>query len=186
MGISDFIKKKNNTITSDYDIETYEKWLDFLSKGGTTKEFEKYCSVKPKTINAYESEINDIFDKYIVLMNHIQKEWSAIYRSNVYTGEKASSLELDCLTAISYYNKIHKIDIKYNKATPQNCPPYKRLAMLYEKQGNFEKSVSICTSALLNGAYGDGMCKRLVRMIKKANRIPTLEEEYLINQYKDY
>ena len=44
-----------------------------------------------------------------------------------------------------------------------------------------EKAVSVCTDALLYGAYAENMKGRLARMIKKAGRTPTAEELKLID-----
>ena len=74
-----------------------------------------------------------------------------------------------------------KIEQAYGETPPPNAPAFKRLAMLYEKQGRYEESISVCTDALKSGAWGDGMRPRLARMIKKAGRTPTAEEMKLLD-----
>ena len=37
-----------------------------------------------------------------------------------------------------------------------NVPAYKRLIMIYEKQGNYEKAVEVCANAISNEVYSDG------------------------------
>ena len=57
---------------------------------------------------------------------------------------------------------------------------FRRLALLYERQGEYEKAIEICKQACL---YGIDEHNRLKRMIKKAGRIPTNQEMALINQF---
>jgi hypothetical protein len=51
--------------------------------------------------------------------------------------------------------------------------------MLYEKQGRFEEAVEVCKQA-----YSIGMDERsrMVRMIKKAGRNPTQDEQRMIDK----
>ena len=82
-----------------------------------------------------------------------------------------------CLNDIRYYIEMRKIDLKYNVKTPLNVPAFTRLAMLYEKQGEYEKAAFICKEACL---LGIDERSRLIRMLKKAGRTPTAEETVLI------
>ena len=56
-------------------------------------------------------------------------------------------------------------------------PSFKRLAIIYEKQGNFKKAIDICKQAIELGFYKDGtpgqMPGRLARLIKKSNQQKT-------------
>ena len=73
---------------------------------------------------------------------------------------------------------MRKIDLKYNEKTPVNVPEFTRLAMLYEKQGEYEKAAYISKEAC---ALGIDERSRLIRMLKKAGRTPTAEETALID-----
>lgn len=72
---------------------------------------------------------------------------------------------------------MREIDIKYGERTPTNIPAFKRLAMLYERRTNYEKSVDICKQAI---SLGMDERSRMVRMIKKAGRTPTVDEHNII------
>lgn len=53
-----------------------------------------------------------------------------------------------------------------------NYPSFKTLAIIYEKEGDYESAISICKDALAAGIYDDGtkggMRSRLGRLIMKA------------------
>ena len=85
----------------------------------------------------------------------------------------------DCLSNIAAYKEMLRIDRKYGQKTATNIPALKRLAMLYEKQGRFEDAVNVCKQA-----YSLGMDERsrMARMIKKAGRKPTQEEQSLFDK----
>ena len=87
-------------------------------------------------------------------------------------------MEHNCLAAISYYKEIRAIDAKYNQAPMEGTLAFPKLALLYERQGDFEKSISICKAACNEGMEEKS---RLKRMIKKAGRAPTAEELKLID-----
>ena len=67
--------------------------------------------------------------------------------------------------------KIYKEDL--TTALPQ-YPSFQRLAIIYEKQKEYEKAIDICKQAIVLGFYKDGttgqMPGRLARLIKKANK----------------
>lgn len=83
---------------------------------------------------------------------------------------------------IALFKQMAQIEKRHGDSSPPNVPAYKRLAMLYEKRGLFEESMTVCVDALQNDAWGDGMQARLARMIKKANRQPTEAELFLIEK----
>ena len=115
-----------------------------------------------------------ITDKYY-------QQWSIMYNLKNYTGKRAEKFEQLCKDNISLYKQMATIENSYGETPPPNAPAFKRLAMLYEKNKLYEKAVSVCTDALLYGAYAENMKRRLVRMIKKAGRTPTAEELKLID-----
>jgi len=61
--------------------------------------------------------------------------------------------------------------------TPEALPPYptfKRLAIIYEKQKEYQKAINVCNYAIQLGFYKDGtdgqLPGRLARLIKKARK----------------
>ncbi len=173
--------------TPDFSKTEYDNWLDFLSKGGSSAEWKtlkkqngwKFKRDPVDTFEKYQKEVKTVSDNYYNLLQVIQREWSVLYNLKEYNGKNAKEFEQICLTGINYYKEMQKIDLKYNEKTPLNVPAFTRLAMLYEKQGEYEKAVSICKQAC---TLGIDERSRLLRMIKKAGRTPTTEEATLIEE----
>ena len=189
MRFFNFLKSKNQLKPSIHiDATEYDSWLTFLERGGSTKEWEnlkKECSFvfEESSVERFEkykkdSHLNN--QRYFKLLADIQKNWSVIYKRNRYTGRYAARFESKCLKCIECYKRMREIDKKYGETTPENAPAFKRLAMLYDKQGQPDAAISVCVSALQLGAWGDGMQNRLARMLKKAGRAPTKEEKELL------
>ena len=171
----------------DFSKTEYDNQLDFLSKGGTSEEWKtlkkqngwKFKRDTVEIFEKYQKEVKNVADNYYYLLHLIQREWSVLYNLKDFNGKKANEFEKMCLNGICYYIEMRKIDLKYNEKTPVNVPAFTRLAMLYEKQGEYEKAVDICKEAC---ALGIDERSRLVRMLKKAGRTPTAEEAALIEK----
>lgn len=180
-------KPKETKFTADLSKTEYDNWLDFISKGGTTEEWEalkkqnsyKFKQSQVEKFEKYQKEVKKVSDNYYKLLPLIQREWSVLYNTKSYNGEKAKDFEKLCLNGIAYYREMRKIDLKYNEKTALNVPAFTRLAMLYEKQGEYEKAAFICKEACI---LGIDERSRLVRMLKKAGRTPTAEETLLIEK----
>lgn len=171
----------------DFELSEYDNWLNFLDMGGTTKEWEKlkaqnmwkFKKSETELFLQYQGEVKPISDKYYSIMDNIQKDWSILHSIKDYTGKLASKIEKECFEDIALYDKMHEIDMKYGESSPVNIPAFKRLAMLYEKQGRFEESVEICKKAY---SYGMDERGRMARVIKKIGRYPTEDELSLLEQ----
>ena len=170
----------------NFELPEYDNWLNFLNSGGTTKELEslkaknnwKFKKSETKIFLQYQNEVKSISDKYYSLMDNIQRDWSVLYNLKDYTGKIAHKIEEECFEDIALYNKMREIDMKYGESSPTNIPAFKRLAMLYEKQEKFEEAIDICKQAC---SFGMDERSRMIRMIKKAGRNPTIEELNIIN-----
>ena len=136
---------------------------------------------KLEEFNQYQKILKPISDKYLTGLQKLESDWSIIYNLKAYDDYRGEEYESDCKQNIELYKKMAQIEKKYNELPPSNAPAFKRLAMLYEKRGLFEASVSVCVDALQSGAWGDGMQARLARMIRKAKRMPTETESFLID-----
>lgn len=174
--------------TPDFSKTEYDNRLEFLSCGGTTNEWETLKRLNNwnfredaiAVFTQYQNEVKPVSDKYYALMEKIERNWSVLYNSKNYTGRLAVSFEKDCLDDIAYYKKMYEIDSKYGESSPLNVPAFRRLAMLYEKQERFEESVTVCKEAL---SYGIDKRSRMLRMIKKAGRSPSVDEETMLNSF---
>jgi hypothetical protein len=178
--IKDIIKEAK--FIPDFSKTEYENWLDFIDKGGTSEEWNKLISVnnwcfKEDIYQKYQKEVKEVSDNYFYLLPLIQREWSVLHNLNQFNGQQAKEFEKMCLQDISYYIKMRNINLKYNEKSPLNVPAFTRLAMLYEKQEEFEKSAVICKEACI---LGIDERSRLLRMLKKAGRTPTAEENAII------
>lgn len=101
-------------------------------------------------------------------------EWKLLKKRNRWKFPKS-----DVDRFVEYQNeKMREINKKYGETTPTNIPALKRLAMLYERQGNYEKSIEICKMAC---SLGMDERSRMLRMIKKAQREPNEEEKSLLD-----
>ena len=168
----------------DFSRSELDNWVDFLAAGGTKEQWENLIKVnkwkfKQDQYEKYQKEVQGVSDEYFYLLPIIQREWSVMNNAKTYTGKQAEEFERMCLSAIGFYIEMRKIDLKNKQSTPKNVPAFNRLIMLYEKQGEFEKAAVICKQACLLD-----IDKRaaLTRMIKKAGRTPTAEEDAIISK----
>jgi tetratricopeptide (TPR) repeat protein len=182
-----FARKKKIKFVPNFKKPDYDNLLDFIDCGGSSKEWERlkkenqwvFPESEAEKFMRYQKEVKQVSQTYYAQMNRIQEDWSTLYNLSVYTGFFGERFEKLCLANIANYKEMLRIDKKYGKKTATNIPAFKRLAMLYEKQGRFEEAVEVCKQA-----YSLGMDERsrMVRMIKKAGRKPTQEEQSIIDE----
>ncbi len=165
----------------DFNKSEYDNWLEFVSQGGTTEQWEHlkrtnkwaFKKSEAEVFAQYEKEVEYASAAYFALLQKIQKDWSVLYNTEHYFGMRANDFEKACLRGIDYYKRMREVDQKYGQSTPVNVPAFTRLAMLYEKQEKYEESVLVCKEAI---SLGIDERSRMLRMIKKAGRTPTTEE----------
>ena len=182
-----FGRKKHKTFAPNFMKSDYDNWMDFLGIGGTSQEWDllkkqnkwSFAESDEEKYERYLKEVKCVADKYYNQLPKIQEGWSVLYNLGNYTGSLADKFEKDCLSNIESYKKMVVIDKKHGQKTATNIPAFKRLAMLYEKQGRFEESVEVCKQAI---AYGMDERSRMARMIKKAGRKPTSEEQSIFEK----
>ena len=182
-----FNRKKPVRFTPNFKKPEYDNLLDFIEGGGSSKEWERlkrqnewvFPESKAEKFMRYQKEGKKVADAYYEQMQDIQADWSVLYNLGTYTGLLAEKFEKTCLANIANYREMLRIDKKYGEKTATNIPAFKRLAMLYEKQGRYEEAVEVCKQA-----YSLGMDERsrMVRMIKKAGRKPNQEEQSIISK----
>lgn len=188
MGLFNLFKKEKHVSFRPNPKKTeYENWLDFLDCGGTSKEWERmkkennwsFRESKEEKYVRYQKEIDASASRYYDLLSKIEKDWSVLYNSKEYNGPLAYQFEQDCLTNIECYKAMRAIDKKHGEKTATNIPAFKRLAMLYEKQGKFEDAITVCMQAF---KFGMDERSRMTRMIKKVGRTPTAAELKILNK----
>lgn len=188
MGFFNLIFKgsKCQVFTPDLNKSEYDNCLDYLNKGGTTEQWEalknenkwKFPKDEVDKHMEYEWELRPIFNKYSETLELIKNQWSNLYKSKDYNGKLASKIEKECYEAISYFEQVQDIDRRHNQPTMNGSPVYTKLALLYERRGDYEKGIEVCKMAI---KVGMGEYGRMEKLIKKAGRIPTDEEMKLIN-----
>lgn len=182
-----FGRRKNVRFVPNFAKSDYDNWMNFLGSGGSSAKWNRqkkknkwaFAESEVETFERYKKEVNAVADRYYTQLPQIQEEWSVLYNLGNYTGSLADKFEKACLSNIEDYKKMLRIDKKYGEKTATNIPAFKRLAMLYEKQGRFEESVEVCKQAI---SYDMDERNRMARMIKKAGRKPTLEEQNLLDK----
>lgn len=181
-----FSRKKQIKFIPNFKKPDYDNWLDFIDCGGSSKEWERlkkenkwvFPESEAEKFQRYLKEVDAVAGRYFDKMQEIEKDWSVMYNLKTYTGSIADKFEKKCLANIADYREMRRIDSKYGEKTATNIPAFRRLAMLYEKQGRFEDAVEVCKHA-----YSLGMDERsrMARMIKKAGRKPTQAEERIFS-----
>lgn len=190
MGLFSFLNsKKDKGFMPDFSKTEYENWLCFLDQGGTSQDWNKlkkenkwvFKKDPVKADSQYESKFRPLFNEYFNSAAKIKSQWSVISNEKIYNGRRVEQFVDLCNYNIEAYRKMVALENKYNKDHLQEAEGYKRLAMLYEKQGEIDKVISVCKEAIQQGDV-KSMPSRLARMIKKLNREPTEEELTLIQK----
>ena len=188
MGLFDLFRKgKPNGFVPNLRKTEYENWITFVVMGGTSEEWEalkkknrwKFKVDEVANFERFEKEFRPAWNRYYAMSQKLKTDWSVIYNRKEYCGKLAERFERDCRATIAAYKRVSAIEDKYRKDHLTSVDAYNRLAILYERQGEYEKSVAVCVEAIKLGNFED-MKRRLDRMIKKAGRTPTPEELELI------
>lgn len=142
--------------------------------------YEEDAKKKVTEYEAYEQELRPLADPYFEMLERIERNWSVIYNSNAYHSDLADQLAEDCFESIQLYEKLCAFYKKHGEKTPPSAPAFKRLAMLFERQEEYEMAIAVCRRAILSGETGSNPASRLIRLAKKANRNLTDEELELV------
>ena len=124
----------------------------------------------------YYKRLEEIEADYVVLTNAPSLNLESCERF----GKK-------CLDAMVSFQMLVPLWKKYDRGVPYSSPPFKRLAMIREKQGDYEGAALACVQQLRLGVDGDGtkggMRGRLARMVKKGN---LYENEEVMKEISTY
>lgn len=112
--------------------------------------------------------IND----YPVLIKYIKLQGKLLTERNTETIKRI------CLDMIGLTSEVRKAGKKYNDKKLAERPgalvydfaivdPYKRLAIIYEKEGNIQQAISVCNQAIAAGFESDGTKKGMQGRIEK-------------------
>lgn len=184
--LSKLFAKNVFSFQPDFSKTEYDNWLEYLSQGGTTEKWkilkkEHKWTFKPDPVEKHmkhEKEFRPVFKKYYDLINKIESQWSIIYHSKDYTCKLACEIEKECYETIKLFEKLREIDLKYGETPMSGSKVFKRLAILYERQKNYEKAITVCKLAC---NLGIDETNRMKTMLSKAGRNASEEETYLMN-----
>ena len=126
--------------------------------------------------------------EYYQLLEEIESDYSVLVNSIAVNDAMYNRLEEKCIRGTALFQMLVPLWEKYERGVPYSSPPYKRLAMIREKKGDYEGAALACVQQLRLGVMGDGtkggMRGRLARMVKKghlAENAPEAMKE--ISQY---
>ncbi len=141
----------------------------------------KFNQDKFKRRDALLKEYKPYLDKHERLVDEINEKYSIAYNLTGYHSPEMEYVIDLCYQDIELAPMIKEFQIEMNRIFHENeedrkLPQYQsfsRLAIIYEKQGNFEKGIEICNIALRLGYTRDGtqggMRGRMARLIRKNN-----------------
>ena len=139
-------------------------------------DYDDYNSFDYEKWEKKEKELRPYSDEYYDNLKKIEDTWSLMTTLKDFEGPRAEAFEKLCLKSTGLYFHINHITKKYGDEPLRNCPAYKRLAMLYEKQKRYEEAVEVCAAAIRAGSTAEKMSSRYIRMIKKTGREPNEKE----------
>lgn len=188
----EILKATHDKSTFYYRLKLFETTTEHMAQ---LEPYVKFSGAKPsdclKTWEQDKQELIRDFESrpgvsYYSNMEKVDAQWSVLSNLKIFTGEKADQFESTCFQNIQEYHDM----VSYNMRTsegyerPQRVPAYVRLAMLYEKQGKYDRAVEVCAAAIKAGAVNDGskgkMYGRLARMIRKSGIEVTPEVQALM------
>lgn len=122
----------------------------------------------------HEKEMRPVFDKYFKRINNLKSDWSRLIHTKNYNSKLATKIENNCLEAIDFYEELYYIDRKYNQDPMTGSPAFSKLALLYERQGEYEKAIEICKKAY---EFDIDETARMQKLIKIIGRDLTTDEK---------
>jgi tetratricopeptide (TPR) repeat protein len=145
------IKQFNETVSKDEDKKDIQQQYRFPSME--------------------DSGYNDANKKYYDGLQKMESDYSVLYNMGLIDGSEVEVFISQCKQNILDYKTLKKYWIKYNEEIPPVMSAYKRLAMIYEKQGEYKKAIEVCKEAIDEGCNNDGskgmMEGRLARLERK-------------------
>lgn len=168
MGIFDKWKRKKKT-----DEEIMDEVISVALETAQDDQSRRYWEAQAD--NQYQADLAAFY----ALSNEIKETYTVISNVSSFTGADGDGLIRRCFDAIDLDNSIRERRNYYDSAKYEYCEPYKILAMVHEKRGDYQRAAITCLQSLQNGYTRDGtnggMRGRLARMIKKGN-LPITEE----------
>lgn len=167
MGLFNFKKKKTADIHAQIEPkDEYEEFIEF-ARSINDVDMENYYSALA------DKDHQNNMKKFYALCDKIKERYTVISNVCSFSDPSVDMLIADCLEAFELNVKIQEKAKQYKQAVSVHSFELKTLAMIYEKQQEYEQAAMFCIMAIENGFTSDGttggMRGRLARMIKKGN-----------------
>ncbi len=132
---------------------------------------------RAETADKIRNRYRDIIDLHNDYWERYEKLYSVLLNGNLLQTPKAIELITLIQADIDIAPQWRQMDMEMSKVyerTPQKYyPAFVRMALVYEKRGEYENAISICQQAINMGFDNDktkgGMQGRIARLCKKAN-----------------
>lgn len=132
-----------------------------------------------------DAEYQMLSDKYYKMSEKIEATYSVINSMNAFDKSAGDTFIELCRETIDIIERIYPKWKMYNQV-PYANNVYKRMAMAYEKRGQYKEAADVCLEAIRIGFESDGTnggyLGRMVRMLKKGKIEPNSEMKYLISK----
>ena len=140
-----------------------------------------FYDINYEELEKLENKYRPILDKHYKNLEKIGMQYTVANNLSLPNSpemQKVIDLCLEDITLAPEFLEFHIKEAKlYGKNLQDwlpNYPSFQRLAIIYEKQGEYQKAIDVCKQAIDLGFYKDGttgqMPGRLARLIKKANK----------------
>lgn len=164
-----FWKKKEEKSRAEIEREVISWQVENAQDEETRRYFEAQA----------DKQYQEALSEFYTLTTTIKETYSVLTNLASYDGGAAERLIARCATAMELDDSIREKRAYYDNAKYEYCEPYKILAMLYEKRGEYQRAAMVCVLAIEKGYTKDGtsggMRGRLARMIKKGD-LPISEQ----------
>lgn len=134
----------------------------------------------PFWLGECDTRFKNMQSQYYTLCEEIEADYTVLANAANPDAAAYSKVEKKCVDATALFQMLVPLWEKYDRGIPCSAPPYKRLAMIREKRGDYEGAALACVQQLRLGVQGDGtkggMRGRLARMVKKGNLAETCPE----------
>ena len=171
--------------------DTKQELADIRKQKATTnvveKPFKEITDIPYRESYFHDKDFRAKQKEYYDTSEKVESQWSVLYNLKAYTGPNADKYIELCRLNIQQFLEMDQLGKKFKDyETPISVRAYKRLSMIYEKQGNYENAFEICIEAIKNGIEYDGTKSgfngRAARMIKKSGITPDEETVNILMQ----
>lgn len=136
------------------------------SSNATTSEVLYTDDSEWQTLYMTDPKRYKVVADYFQSMEKIQKNASLLYQAGITSGEPMDELISQCRENIELFDKWKAMSIDSGEELPVNVPAFKRLAIIYDRQGKYDLELEVCKEAIARG-LDMGMESRAAKCAKK-------------------